>query len=162
MSLSAERRGVLAGAAAGAVVLPLASNAAPVLQKGPGGRPIYPGNIVGGLQGGGIPAPVIELFDSRGCDVRHVEYQGPKSGSDEDAQCIKISYQMISVSETTAAKKLQEFVSFRGTSLDVDAIPSAQIASNVKTYDAGKPVDAPSKGASKGKALNPSGIYGRK
>jgi len=154
------RRAAIGGAAAGAAAVPLAAGA--VVQRGPSGKPIFPGNIVAGGQGGGIPAPVVEIFDSRGCDARHVEYQGPKSGDMNDEQCVKISFQPIKVSEETAATKLNEFVSFRGTSLDVDNNINQQIASNVQTYYPGTPVAAATGGKTKGKALNPSGIYGRK
>ena len=108
MSLSANRRQAIAGAAAGAIALPLAANAGS-LSRGYDNR-----------------APVIELFDSRGCEVKtHNEAQGVRNGDMEDEQCVKVSMQIIKVSEVTAGKKRQEYVSGKQSSINVEQISSS-------------------------------------
>ena len=108
MSVSANRRQALAGAAGVAIAAPLASNAA--IRKDQ-------------------KAPVVEIFDSRGCEVKKNNYTGPKSGDMNDDQCVKVSMQTISVSDTTAAKALQQFISGKQTSINVP-----QIQGNTKKY----------------------------
>ena len=111
--MGATRRQALAGAAAAGVAIPLAANALP-----------------GKMVAGNIPAPVVEIFDSRGCDVKtHQEYSGAKSGDMNDDQCVKVSMQFIKVGEDTAAKKLQEFISGKQSSINVP-----QIKGNTKKY----------------------------
>jgi hypothetical protein len=52
MSLSANRRQVIAGAGAAAIIAPLAANA----------------------KNGDLKAPFVEIFDARGCDVKNSQY----------------------------------------------------------------------------------------
>jgi hypothetical protein len=112
MSMGATRRQAMAGAAAAGVAMPLAANALP-----------------GRMVAGNIPAPVVEIFDNRGCDVKKSNYQGPKAGGMEDDQCVKVSMQFIKVSEGTAAKKLIEFSGLKASSINVD-----QISTNQRLY----------------------------
>ena len=107
MSAGATRRQAMAGAAAAGVALPLAANAAS-----------YPGNIVGGS----IPAPYVEIFDARGCDVSHNEYTGAGTGDMNDEQCVKVSMLPVKVSESFAAKKRQEFINFKQSAINVEQI----------------------------------------
>ena len=93
MSLSGTRRQALAGAAAGAVALPLAAGAR--IKKDQ-------------------KAPIVEIFDSRGCEVKKSNYAGAKSGDMNDEQCVKVSFDTIAVSPATAEKLRQEILSFRG------------------------------------------------
>lgn len=58
-----------------------------------------------------------------------VRCQGAKSNDMNDEQCVKVSMVKISVSEATAAKKLQEFVGGKASSINVN-----QIASSTKKY----------------------------
>jgi hypothetical protein len=52
MSLSANRRQVIAGAGAAAIIAPLAANA----------------------KNGDLKAPFVEIFDARGCDAKNSQY----------------------------------------------------------------------------------------
>ena len=52
MSVSANRRQVIAGAAAASVIVPLAANA----------------------KNGDLRAPYVEIFDARGCDAKNAQY----------------------------------------------------------------------------------------
>lgn len=107
MSMGATRRQAMAGAAAAGIALPLAANAAS-----------YPGNIVGGS----IPAPYVEIFDSRGCEVSHNEYTGSPANAMEDEQCVKVSMLPVKVTESFAAKKRAEFINFKQSSINVEQI----------------------------------------
>nr|AGR45598.1 phycoerythrin alpha subunit L1 [Chroomonas sp. M1627] len=101
MSLSANRRQVIAGAGAAVVAAPLASNAA--IKKDQ-------------------KAPIITIFDNRGCEVKKNNYSGAKANGMEDDQCVKLTMETITVSETTAAKKLQEFIGLKATAINVPQI----------------------------------------
>ena len=101
MSMGATRRQAIAGAGAAAVAVPLAANAAGAKDA---------------------KAPVVEIFDNRGCDVKKNNYSGPKANAMEDEQCVKVSMAKISVSEETAAKKLQEFIGGKASSINVNQI----------------------------------------
>nr|AGR45596.1 phycoerythrin alpha subunit L2 [Chroomonas sp. M1312] len=103
MSLSANRREVVAGAAAASVIAPLAANAK--IEKGDA-----------------IKAPFITLFDNRGCEVKKNNYSGPKANGAEDDQCIKLTMESVKVSEDTAAKKLGEFIGLKATAVGVKSI----------------------------------------
>ena len=91
MSVSANRRQALAGAAGVAVAMPLASNAA--IRKDQ-------------------KAPVITIFDARGCgDHSNKEYTGPKSGDMNDDQCVKVTMEAIKVGDDVAGLVLKECLS---------------------------------------------------
>jgi len=91
MSMGATRRQAMAGAAAGAVALPLAANAKIAKDQ---------------------KAPVITIFDARGCvDHKNVEYKGAKSGDMNDDQCVKVAMQTIKVGDDIAGLVLKECLS---------------------------------------------------
>jgi hypothetical protein len=95
----------MAGAAAAGVALPLAANSRP--------------------RGFDNKAPVVEIFDARGCDVTtHKEYTGVYNGDMEDQQCVKVSMQTIRVSELTAASKRNEYIGGKQSSINVEQISS--------------------------------------
>jgi len=104
MSAGATRRQAIAGAAAAGVALPLAANSRP--------------------RGFDQKAPVVEIFDSRGCDVTHKEYTGVYNGDMEDKQCVKVSMQTITVSEITAAAKRNEYIGGKASGINVEQISS--------------------------------------
>jgi len=106
--MGATRRQAIAGAGAAAVAVPLAANAAGAKDS---------------------KAPVVEIFDSRGCDAKKGNYNGPKANAMEDDQCVKVSMAKISVSEDTAAKKLQEFIGGKASGINVN-----QISGTTKKY----------------------------
>nr|U5T880.1 RecName: Full=Phycocyanin PC645 alpha-1 subunit; Short=PC645A1 [Chroomonas sp. CCMP270]AGY96990.1 phycocyanin645 alpha subunit [Chroomonas sp. CCMP270] len=106
MSLSANRRELVQGAAAAAVVAPL------LRPTGASARDAQ------------LRAPIVEIFDARGCDAKNAQYTGPKSNDMNDDQCVKVSMQKITVSEATAAKKLQEFIGGKATAINVPIISS--------------------------------------
>ena len=115
MSLKVDRR---AAVAAGAIGLPAAANAA-LPGKMMGGKPVSTTTLSGGVSGD-IYAPIVELFDSRGCEVTsHKEYKGQRAGSMEDEQCVKVSFAPVKVSQITAAKLKQQFVSGKQSSINV-------------------------------------------
>jgi len=91
MSMGATRRQAMAGAAAGAVALPLAANAKGAKDS---------------------KAPVITIFDARGCaDHKNVEYKGAKAGDMNDDQCVKVAMQAIKVGDDIAGLVLKECLS---------------------------------------------------
>ena len=64
-------------------------------------------------------APVITIFDHRGCTAhKNTEYKGAKAGSIDDEMFVKVQSVKISVPETDAAKKLQEFISYEAKGID--------------------------------------------
>nr|AGR45591.1 phycoerythrin alpha subunit S2 [Chroomonas sp. M1312] len=92
MSLSANRREVVAGAGAAAVAAPLlrATGASAAIKKDQ-------------------KAPVITIFDARGCkDHANKEYTGAKAGGMDDEQCVKLTMETIKVADDVAASVLRE------------------------------------------------------
>mmetsp|Transcript_57913 Transcript_57913/g.118523 ORF Transcript_57913/g.118523 Transcript_57913/m.118523 type:complete len:137 (-) Transcript_57913:93-503(-) len=57
-------------------------------------------------------APVITIFDHRGCPRAPREYKGSKAGGKDDEMMVKVATKRIVVEETMAAKMLQEFIGF--------------------------------------------------
>ena len=108
MSLSANRREVIAGAAAASVIAPLAASAKRTDNN---------------------KAPTITIFDARGCDAKKSNYAGAKAGGMEDDQCVKLSMETVSISKATAAKKLQEFINLKDTGFGAKSI-----SGNTKKY----------------------------
>nr|AGR45592.1 phycoerythrin alpha subunit S2 [Chroomonas sp. M1627]AGR45594.1 phycoerythrin alpha subunit S1 [Chroomonas sp. M1627] len=95
MSLSANRREVIAGAGAAAVAAPLL-------------RPTGASAAIKKDQ----KAPVVTIFDARGCkDHSNKEYTGAKAGGMEDDQCVKLTMETIKVGDDVAAKVLGECLS---------------------------------------------------
>ena len=88
MTVSANRRQALAGAAAAGIALPLAANAKMAKDS---------------------KAPVVTVFDARGCaDHKNTQYTGAKAGGMEDDQCVKLSMDAVKVGDDVAAKVLTE------------------------------------------------------
>lgn len=83
MSLSVGRREALAGAAAAGIALsPKQADAS--LSSLDTYKPINAG------PGRFLMAPVVEIFDARGCDPKFsVGYNGPKAGDENDELCVK-------------------------------------------------------------------------
>lgn len=95
MSLQGTRRQALAGAAAAGVAMPLVANA-------------FPAKIVGG----NIPAPVVQIFDARGCtEHQNKEYRGPLTNGPDDEMCVKVSMMNIKVDSDVANLVLKECLS---------------------------------------------------
>nr|AHH29973.1 phycoerythrin alpha subunit [Chroomonas mesostigmatica] len=95
MSLSANRRELVQGAAAAAVVAPML-------------RPT--GASAKDAQ---LRAPVVTIFDARGCkDHANKEYTGAKAGNAEnDECCVKVQMTPIKVADDAAALVLKECLS---------------------------------------------------
>uniref|UniRef100_A0A7S0EMN0 Phycoerythrin alpha chain domain-containing protein n=1 Tax=Hanusia phi TaxID=3032 RepID=A0A7S0EMN0_9CRYP len=94
MSLNPSRRAVVQAGAAGAA-------AAPFLQNAPAGASMDKS----------ARAPVITIFDHRGCSRSPKEYTGGLANTQDDQMCVKAQSLKIEVSEQTAAKLLQENLS---------------------------------------------------
>eukprot|EP00286_Rhodomonas_abbreviata_P024385 CAMPEP_0181314860 /NCGR_PEP_ID=MMETSP1101-20121128/15051_1 /TAXON_ID=46948 /ORGANISM="Rhodomonas abbreviata, Strain Caron Lab Isolate" /LENGTH=122 /DNA_ID=CAMNT_0023421997 /DNA_START=22 /DNA_END=390 /DNA_ORIENTATION=+ len=94
MSLQAGRREVVQTAAAGAAIAPFIAGSPAVASMDKGAT-----------------APVVTIFDHRGCSRQPKEYTGPKSGDQDDSMLVKAQSLKITVSEATAAKLLQENLS---------------------------------------------------
>nr|AHH29965.1 phycoerythrin alpha-subunit 1 [Proteomonas sulcata] len=62
-------------------------------------------------------APIITIFDHRGCP-RAPKEGNTKSGSQDDEMMVKVASATIKVSEDSAAAKLQEFIGFKEKGLD--------------------------------------------
>jgi hypothetical protein len=119
MSMDLGRREIVqAGAAAAA--------AAPLL------RPTEAearGNL--GLQSGAVAAsrfsrqtgyaPIITVFDHRGCTAhQNKEYRGPKSGDEDDEMLVKVKMDRIPISYTRAEAQLRESISYKAKGIDGD------------------------------------------
>ncbi|EKX42966.1 phycoerythrin alpha subunit 14 [Guillardia theta CCMP2712] len=125
MNMQAEqvsRRSVLEGAALAALAAPMAANA---IGEGPSntfsGQNGIATKTANGLLGtsivgvgkNGAPkgknfAPMITIFDARGCDRGGVEYKGPKAGTTDDEMLVKVELIGIKVPEYQAAAFTRE------------------------------------------------------
>jgi hypothetical protein len=94
LRMSASRREVVQAGATAAAIAPFVQTGAASASMDKSGR-----------------APVVTIFDHRGCGRATKEYTGAKSGDKNDQMCIKAQSLKISVSEQTAAKLLQEALS---------------------------------------------------
>mmetsp|Transcript_52023 Transcript_52023/g.106022 ORF Transcript_52023/g.106022 Transcript_52023/m.106022 type:complete len:109 (-) Transcript_52023:69-395(-) len=56
-------------------------------------------------------APVVTVFDHRGCSRGPKEYSGNKADAKEDEMLIKVSFQKIQIAEGTAVDVLQQTLS---------------------------------------------------
>eukprot|EP00802_Teleaulax_amphioxeia_P014331 Tamp_14394.p1 GENE.Tamp_14394~~Tamp_14394.p1 ORF type:complete len:151 (-),score=33.08 Tamp_14394:1181-1633(-) len=103
MSLSANRRQVVQGGAAAAV-------AAPLLRSSPAGAASFD-NFPG-------RAPVISVLDHRGCPRKGTEYQGQRSGDQDDEMCVIVRNPEIKVSDEAGRKYYQEVLSYQQKGID--------------------------------------------
>ena len=94
MSAAPSRREVVQAGATAAAIAPFVQTGAASASMDKSGR-----------------APVLTIFDHRGCGRPTKEYTGAKSNDKNDQMCIKAQSVKISVSEQTAAKLLQEALS---------------------------------------------------
>ena len=103
MSMETGRRQVVQAGAAAAV-------AAPLLR----GTPAAAGMDKSGR------APVITIFDHRGCNRGgpNKEYTGAKSNDKDDEMCVKVQSNKIAASEARAAAQLAEAISFKAKGID--------------------------------------------
>ncbi len=101
MSLQTDRRQVVQAGAAAAAVAPFLQTAPAAAKYAKDAR-----------------APVITIFDHRGCTRAPAEYLGNKAGGIDDEMCIKVANQKIEVGTYTAEKKLQEFISYQAKGID--------------------------------------------
>eukprot|EP00285_Hemiselmis_virescens_P011469 CAMPEP_0173386236 /NCGR_PEP_ID=MMETSP1356-20130122/8822_1 /TAXON_ID=77927 ORGANISM="Hemiselmis virescens, Strain PCC157" /NCGR_SAMPLE_ID=MMETSP1356 /ASSEMBLY_ACC=CAM_ASM_000847 /LENGTH=131 /DNA_ID=CAMNT_0014342391 /DNA_START=52 /DNA_END=447 /DNA_ORIENTATION=- len=103
MGLNVDRRAAVAGAA----VMPLVGAA----------------SSAKAIESGNIYAPIVEIFDNRGCDASFkIGYDGAPANDMEDEQCVKVSMVPIKVSQATGAKKIQEVSGFKASGIDVPQI----------------------------------------
>jgi len=96
MSAGASRREVVQAGAAAAAVTPFLGSKAAFAEKPRMEADSY--------------APVVTIFDHRGCTRAAKEYNGPKANDQEDGMCVKVQSVQLKVSEATAASFLQEIV----------------------------------------------------
>ena len=127
MSMDTGRRAVVQAGAAAAIAAPLLrpspaeaglsslSTPGPVGAKSGGGGG-------GGGGGGKMPgtAPVITIFDHRGCQRGgpNKEYTGRKANGQDDEMCVKVQSLKIPISEGRAAAQLAESISFKAKGVD--------------------------------------------
>ena len=96
MSAGASRREVVQAGAAAAAISPFLGSA-----KANAAKPTMEADSY---------APVVTVFDHRGCTRAPKEYSGPKANDMEDDMCIKVQSVQLKVSEATAASFLIENV----------------------------------------------------
>jgi len=66
-------------------------------------------------------APVITIFDHRGCTAHaNTDYKGTAAGGEDDEMLVKVALEKISASESRAAAQLQETISFTAKGIDGD------------------------------------------
>lgn len=109
MSMETGRRQVVQTAAAAAVAAPLlranpaaARSSAEFLKEAKG------------------KAPVITIFDHRGCNRGgpNKEYTGGKSGDQDDEMMVKVQSRFVFLNEKAAASFLNEAISLKGKGVD--------------------------------------------
>eukprot|EP00286_Rhodomonas_abbreviata_P026628 CAMPEP_0181314300 /NCGR_PEP_ID=MMETSP1101-20121128/14739_1 /TAXON_ID=46948 /ORGANISM="Rhodomonas abbreviata, Strain Caron Lab Isolate" /LENGTH=129 /DNA_ID=CAMNT_0023421373 /DNA_START=19 /DNA_END=408 /DNA_ORIENTATION=+ len=82
--------------------------------------PFLKGASAGASMDKSAKAPVITVFDHRGCTRAPKEYTGPKSSDQDDEMCVKVALSKIPASEADAAKKLQEYITYQAKGIDGD------------------------------------------
>ena len=103
MSMETGRRQVVQAGAAAAVAAPLLRGTPAEAKMDKSGR-----------------APVITIFDHRGCNRGgpNKEYTGAKSNDKDDEMCVKVQSNKIAASEARAAAQLAEAISFKAKGID--------------------------------------------
>jgi hypothetical protein len=101
---------VQAGAAAAA--------AAPFLKANPADAAIG-AQAMGGRFRSSAAAPVITIFDHRGCTAHaNKEYTGSKTGNQDDEMLVKVQMQVIPKSESRAIAQYLESIGFKEKGID--------------------------------------------
>ena len=118
MSMDMGRREIVQAGAAAAV-------AAPVLRALPAEAVLSSqlGMCKNGKADGGCnAAPIITIFDHRGCNRGgpNGEYRGKQSGDQDDEMLVKVELQKIAASQSRAAAQLAEAISFTAKGIDGD------------------------------------------
>ena len=118
MSMDLGRRQVVQTGAAAAAAAPLLrpsdANALTTSQKGKF-------CAQGAANGSCDAAPVITIFDHRGCTAHdNTDYKGKKSGDQDDEMLVKVELLKIKASESRAAAQLAESISFSAKGIDGD------------------------------------------
>ena len=103
MSMETGRRQVVQAGAAAAVAAPLLRGTPAEAKMDKSGR-----------------APVITIFDHRGCNRggANKEYTGAKSNDKDDEMCVKVQSNKIAASEARAAAQLAEAISLKAKGID--------------------------------------------
>merc|ERR1712127_402616 len=103
MSMETGRRQVVQAGAAAAVAAPLLRGTPAEAKMDKSGR-----------------APVITIFDHRGCNRGgpNKEYTGAKSNDKDDEMCVKVQSNKIAASEARAAAQLAEAISLKAKGID--------------------------------------------
>ena len=96
MSAGSSRREVVQAGAAAAAISPFLGSSSAMAAKPQMEADSY--------------APIVTIFDHRGCTRGPKEYRGPKANDMEDDMCVKVQSVQLKVSEATAASFLQEAV----------------------------------------------------
>jgi hypothetical protein len=118
MSMDVGRRQIVQAGAAAAAAAPLLrpSEADAMLTTGKGKFCAQ-----GGSNGACGAAPVITIFDHRGCSAHdNTEYRGKKAGDQDDEMLVKVELKKIPRSEARAAAQLAESISFTAKGIDGD------------------------------------------
>jgi len=134
MSMSLDRRSIVQTGAAGlAIAAPLLRPDAAVagmdnmqtykgrfIDSGSGSSSAAPAAKGKGGKNMNGKAPVITIFDHRGCQRGgpNKEYTGAKAGNQDDEMCVKVQSSVIPASESRAAAQLAESISFKGKGQD--------------------------------------------
>ena len=64
-------------------------------------------------------APVVTVFDHRGCTAHdNTEYTGEKANSQDDEMCVVVRNPKVAVSQSEAAKFLQQVISYQAKGID--------------------------------------------
>jgi hypothetical protein len=105
MSMETGRRQVVQAGAAAAVAAPLLRGSPAAAQYDRSAR-----------------APIITIFDHRGCQRGgpNKEYAGSPSNSQDDEMCVKVASTVIKADTNRAAKQLQESISMKEKGIDGD------------------------------------------
>eukprot|EP00277_Geminigera_cryophila_P043966 CAMPEP_0173076524 /NCGR_PEP_ID=MMETSP1102-20130122/12478_1 /TAXON_ID=49646 /ORGANISM="Geminigera sp., Strain Caron Lab Isolate" /LENGTH=154 /DNA_ID=CAMNT_0013946429 /DNA_START=81 /DNA_END=545 /DNA_ORIENTATION=+ len=105
MSMETGRRQILQAGASAAVVAPLLR--------------ANPATAAGNRSG---RAPVITIFDHRGCQRGgpNKEYEGGAANGPDDEMLVKVGNPVITVSDATATRQLNEVISFKAKAIDGD------------------------------------------
>eukprot|EP00961_Rhodomonas_salina_P134611 1810742-Rhodomonas_salina.3 len=114
---------IIGSAAAYAPMMSMDMGRRQVVQAGTAAAAVAPflqGQAAGASMDKSAKAPVITVFDHRGCSRAPKEYTGSKAGDQDDEMCVKVALSKVTVPEAKAAKKLQEFISYQAKGIDGD------------------------------------------
>lgn len=93
--------------------------AAPLLRPSKAEAEFVKAGKINKAENGGGKAPIITIFDHRGCTAHaNAEYKGKFTFGQDDEMCVKVQMQSIPRSNARATAQLQESISLKAKGID--------------------------------------------